>query len=428
MGQERKLLLIALRNPFLDNDRVMPPLGVMSLHSLLIHHGINSELEIDFKTDQMESYKEFTHFGISCMTPEKEAAYDLLRKIKAKYPDKKVIIGGPHPQRYLQDCEKEPFDHIVLGDGEKALLAIMNATESRKADRILSMPVTEEEMNTYPLPYRGKEFLSQYRFMIQGVPASTVLTSKGCPMACAFCEDAGTKVRYYSPRFVGDQIPQIKEAGFKGVMFFDDLFAISIKRLSALAEEIVKHDVVYRCFGHAKIMTDEMAKLLADTGCIEIGYGAESGSQKILDVVNKRTTVRQNYDFVEICNRHGIKVKAFVIVGLPGESRETVEETRKFLEFLMSGTFLNRMGQRVTNDFDVTVYFPYKGTKIRDSIDAGKSDYDLSLTCETETMLGVYKGKNGSSDVAVRTGALTAEDIQTIQKGLLTEFKGRVIS
>jgi anaerobic magnesium-protoporphyrin IX monomethyl ester cyclase len=413
---DKKLLLISLRDPFLDSDRVMPPVGVMSLQSYMTSLGIDSMLENNFDLDNTDKYDEYTHFGISCMTPQKVQAYEILHTVKNKLNNKIVILGGPHAKYYLQDCIKEPFDFIVIGDGEFALRDIMFGLAK---DRVLDIPVSQDEMNKMPPPYRDPSFLTQYNFSIQGINSSTILTAKGCPMKCTFCEDAGTKVKLYTPDNISKHIEDVKKAGFEGVMFFDDIFAISKKRVRDLSEVIAPSNLIYRCFGHAKSMDDEMARMLSDSGCIETGFGAESGSQVILNVVGKGTTVEQNMRYVETCNKFGIKVKAFVIVGLPGETLDTVNETKKFIEFLLSNKFTNRFGHQVTNDFDTTIYFPYKGTKIRDSIDAGFNEFDLHFTTNPDDMSGFYKGKGGSAEAAVRTSGLDGEDIVKIQHDIL---------
>ena len=420
----KKFLLVSLRDPFMDSDRVMPPLGVMALQSYLLSLGIDSTIENNFDLANTEKYSEYTHIAISCMTPQKIEAYNILRAIKSMDKSKKVIIGGPHANYYLEDCIKEPFDFIVVGDGEYALKTIV---EDKANERILNIPITEEEMNKLPLPYRDPNFLKEYNFTIQGINSSTILTAKGCPMKCAFCEDAGTKVRLYYPDNIDKQISDVRNAGFEGIMFYDDIFAISKKRVNELSNVIGKYNIVYRAFGHAKSMDNEMASMLSNSGCIEMGFGAESGSQKILDIINKKTKVEENIRFVEICNKHNIKVKAFIIVGLPGEDLSSINETKKFLDFLTSNKFINKFGKEITNDFDITIYFPYKGTAIRDSIDKNNKDFDIYFTRNPDEMLGFYKGINGAAENVVRTSKLSSEEINKIQKELLNEYKKRVI-
>lgn len=387
--------------------------------------GINSVIENNFDLEDLGKYTDCDYFGISCMTPQKVQAYEILHKLKRRYPQKPVILGGPHAKYYLQDCLKQPFDYIVVGDGEFALRNILEGKE--KKGKVIEIPISQEEMNKLPTPYREQSFLNQYNFFIQGLRASTILTAKGCPNSCAFCEDAGTKVKFYSPENIKVQIRDVKKAGYEAVMFFDDIFAISKKRVKELSEVIIPENIYYRCFGHANSMNKEMAQLLSDSGCIETGFGAESGSQKILNTIGKRTTIAQNKTYIETCNEFGIKVKAFIILGLPGENKNTIEETRQFLEFLTSNKFTNKLGKEITNDFDLTIYFPYKGTKIRDYIDSGKNEFDLFFTTNPDDMSGFYKGKGGSAEVTVRTSELSSEDIVKIQKELYIEYKKKVI-
>ena len=92
-------------------------------------------------------------------------------------------------------------------------------------------------------------------------------------------------------------------------MFFDDLFCINTKRVKKLTEVIKPFNIKFRCFAHARNFTEKMAEMLSDAGCVEIGYGAESMSQGVLDSINKRTTVQQNYDLIKIAHKYGIRVK-----------------------------------------------------------------------------------------------------------------------
>lgn len=419
-----KLLLVSLRDAYMDSDRVMPPLGVMALQSYMLGCGIDSTIENNFDLKNVNKYREFTHIGISCMTPQKKQACEILHTVKKHCPEKIVFIGGPHANFYLQECLIEPFDHIVIGDGELALEQIIRGKTS---ERIVKIPVSEEEMNRFPLPYREPSFLNQYEFPIHGFKATTILTAKGCPMNCAFCEHAGTKTKLYNSENVGRQIDQAKAAGFDAIMFFDDIFCLSKKRVKELSQEIVKRDMPYRCFAHARTMTAEIADILTNTGCVEIGFGTESGSQKILNNINKKTTVRQNMDLVEICNERNIKVKAFLMLGLPGETRETVAETADFLDFLMSKSFVNHVGQISSNDFDLGIYFPYKGTAIRDAIDNCHNTYDLFLDHNPDQYQGVYKGKHGAAEAIVRTSSLSSEEIASLKDSLYHKFKSKVI-
>jgi hypothetical protein len=150
-----------------------------------------------------------------------------------------------------------------------------------------------------------------------------------------------------------------------------------------------------------------LAKLLADTGCVEIAFGHESGSQRILDRVDKRTTVEQNYRSVEYAKKHSIRVKSFLMLGLPGEDAESVADTEKFIRD--SGI----------DDFQLSVYFPYKGTAIRDEIDRGVAQ-DIFMVSDG---LGAYGQRGGSTEATVATPEFTAEKLLKIRDAIVTKYK-----
>jgi len=360
---------------------------------------------------------------ISCMTPQGQQAYRICRKLKQRYPGIIVMIGGPHPTHYLDECRNHPFDIIVTGDGERVFEELLTggcnrfSPESTPEQLIFHDELTEAEMNSYPIPYRGKSYIDSYNYYLNGIKATTLVNSRGCPMKCGFCESAGTKVKWYSVEHFKAEIKSIADLGIKAVMIFDDLFALSVNKTKPYLDVLKGYDMKFRCFGHAKTMTPEFANLLYDSGCVEIGFGAESASQEILDVVNKKTTVEQMHDFVVYVIGFGIRVKAFFMIGLPGETEESARETINFIKKY-------REEYPDMFDFDLTVFFPYKGTTIGD-ISRNGGGYDIqprkgmNWADIDSNGLGAYKQKQGASDIVTETSGLTGERIGELQKETL---------
>jgi radical SAM superfamily enzyme YgiQ (UPF0313 family) len=174
--------------------------------------------------------------------------------------------------------------------------------------------MTEKEMNTYPVPFRPYSH-RQYDYRLNGTKTTTLVNSRGCPMACGFCESGKTKPRWFSVEHFEDEIRSIIRQDFRGVMIYDDLFALNEAKVKPYLEILKKYHMVFRCFGHAKTMTPELAATLYNAGCIEICFGAESADQGILDTINKRTSVEQMHGFVETVVSAGMRVKAFFILG-----------------------------------------------------------------------------------------------------------------
>jgi hypothetical protein len=155
-----------------------------------------------------------------------------------------------------------------------------------------------------------------------------------------------------------------------------------------------------------------MARLLAATGCHEIAFGAESGSQTILDAVRKRCTVKQNYDTVAFAKKHGLIVKAFILLGLPGETWETLQETEAF------------MRNAGCDDFQCVVYMPFKGTQIRQAIDSGRViDLQVVPHGADGEVTGAYAVSGGNSAYEVRTAGLTADDLHAFRDYLVAKYR-----
>lgn len=407
-----RLLLMSCRSSFLDNDKVYPPLALLYLKSYVELHAKNVIVDLmdNYDLSKPEIFEPYDYIGISIMTPQREEAVKIMKTIKKNYPLKCVIAGGPHVEHYFEDMisSKLQFDHYVTLDGEKSLVRILNG----ETDKILTNSLTKKDIEEAPRPDRtsrkAKKLLTNYNYNLGGRKATTMMMARGCPLGCKFCEESGKIVRWSSFENICKELDDIKALGYGAVYIFDDLFAMSIERLRPIVEELKKRDLIYRCNGHAKFMTDEMAFLLAETGCYEIMFGAESGSQKILDIVGKRTTVEQNYAFVKLCRKYGIICKAFLMLGLPGESHETIAETERFIQ------------ESGLDDFQLSIFYPFAGTKLRKLMDEKDSGIDLFYSGEG---LGAFGQKGGSSEGGVYTSFLTADEIVEERNRIVKRYK-----
>ncbi|MGV3517699.1 B12-binding domain-containing radical SAM protein [Luteitalea sp.] len=357
--------------------------------------------------------------AISVMTPQRLEALAMSRAIKARWPEKRVVWGGPHVKHYHQDlCRERSIDYRVTHDGEVplALIAAGRATTST-----LTSLLTRAEIMAAPRPDRTSPdcvaVLREHRYEIDGRPATTMLTARGCPELCTFCEEAGTNVRWSSVNNIREEVGDIRQLGYRAVYLFDDLFAIAPKAMRPVCDVLASQDMKYRCNVQARYFTrcgDEVARLLADSGCVEVAFGAESGSQAILDRIQKRCTVAQNYLTVKLAKERGLRVKAFILLGLPGETQETLRETEAFI----AGSGID--------DFQCAVYMPYRGTKIRQDIEAGVSSDIMLLPLGADgDVSGAYGVKGGQTSYEVRTRALSAEALAQFRDYLVMRYRPR---
>ena len=408
------IILMSCRSPFLDDAKIYAPMANMYLKSYMNKYKphVNVVLGDDsYDLEHPEKFESFDAIGISIMTPQREEALNLLKIIKSKYPKKTVIAGGPHCKYYFKEIENEPWDYIVPLDGERAIIQIIDGGKQR----IISDIMSKQDINEQPRPDRSSEtairMLNNYHYTINGRNAATMMTARGCPEQCTFCEEAMSVVKWSNQENLEAEMNDIKNLGYGGVYIFDDLFAIAMPKVKPICRALSRRDLIYRCNGQVRYFTkwgDEFAKLLSSTGCYEIAFGFESGNQTILDNVKKRTTVEMNYKATEYAKMQGLRVKAFLMIGLPGETMETIADTEKFIA--TSGI----------DDFQLSIFYPYKGTAIRDAIDKGQNSVDLMFIGEG---LGAYGQKGGSTESVIRTSCLSAEQLLTERDRIVKKYK-----
>ena len=369
--------MITPPSPFLDDDKVFPQLGPLYVKKFVEE---NSEHEVDVFHGVPSDFDGYDVVGFSCTTPQFQGALDMVQE------DKILVIGGSHPSHYPVE---KPFDHSIVGDGNDIFLNLLNDGITKKTFCNTWSGCLDDKNSR---PHRDESLLD-YVYYLDGHRTTTIMTARGCPNNCAFCEDAGSTLRLKDPEVVGSEMDECKELGFDAIMFFDDLFCLNNRRVKVLCDVIKPRKMPFRCFAHASNFNKEMARMLADAGCVEIGYGAESMTQSILDSVNKNTTVKQNWDIIEIAHEAGIKVKAFLMIGLPGESDLSCNNLLEFVE------------ESGVDDFDLSIFYPYKGTTIRRQL----KRFDLNVN-EGDS-IGFYKGVGGNAECVVSTSELSSSDI-----------------
>ena len=451
----KRILLITPESTFMDSDRVFPHLGILYLVAIAENLDFHTEFIRNnkpegagvFYTDEFDYtdikyYASFDIVGISCTTPQAPLAYYIKDLIKKADPTIKIIIGGPHARYYAPECVSQNFDLVCTDDGERIFAEILLEVYDWNI-KIISDDLTTEEMNNYPVPKRDKEYINRYTYLMRGMPATTIVNSRGCPMQCTFCESSSTKCRWFTVGHFQKEINDILRIGIKGVMIFDDIFATNPRILDPYLRILRWHHenegLIFRCFGHAHIIAKykDLPKRLAQAGCVEMGFGAESANQNILNTIRKKTKVSEMHNLVEQTIQNGINVKAFFMIGLPGETNESVNDTYNFIK-LYKKKYPNNFG------FDLTVFFPYKGTRIGNIMrSVSYKQVDLRLLKghtwnEIDSgFYGAYKQKQGESDIIVESydwknniTLLPAIDLNNWKKKIMTlndRYKNEIV-
>lgn len=222
----------------------------------------------------------------------------------------------------------------------------------------------------------------------------------------------GNRVRLRSADNIIKEAKEIKEKhGIDAVQFYDDTFTVSRKRVLEICKGLKELETTWRCFVHANTVNRQLLKTMYDSGCVEIGMGVESGSDKILRTVNKQINLNKAIEICGICHNIGLRIKTFLMIGLPGEDETTVLKTIKFLELAKP------------DDFDYTIYTPFPNTKIWNE----KEKFDIKFDKENLSYSKMfYKGKSGQYACQVSTLGLTSERIETLRDYVDVEIRRQI--
>lgn len=381
------MLLIVPRCNFLVSDRVMPPLGAMTIKAAATEHHI----DICDDDSYLEKAPNYDIIGVSCTTPQYKSAIEIAKSIKNKV-NIKIVIGGPHTTHNHNDID-QIFDYVFVGDSELTINQFLNSPTDRI---VFGKKIHTGDWGNIPVTWRDKKFLAKYNYNIKDVPATTMITGKDCPMGCGFCEHAKSGISLKPLSIINQELADINDCGYRSIMFYDDIFAINKQRVFDLCSIIKPYNFIFRCFVHASTFDDEMAKTLYDAGCRIICWGAESCDERILKNVGKSIRPDDNYRVARTILNNNMDAVAFCMIGLPGEDYRSISATE---DFIASFSTANRFS------FDYTIFYPYKGTYIwqhRDQFDIKIDNHDT---------IGYYKGLHGESECCISTSTLSSDDI-----------------
>tara|TARA_Y100000022_G_scaffold198601_1_gene209240 strand:- start:3156 stop:4505 length:1350 start_codon:yes stop_codon:yes gene_type:complete len=303
-----------------------------------------------------ESYKSFfnyletlknkiEYFLIESATPSWEHDYNLIKTIKEKYPKLKIIVAGPISTSD-QIWDSKIIHAVLKGEYEKNVMKILNGKEGLQEHDLLTL----DEMNNSPYPYYDKNIFDKYFDgnpipMNELSPQAHILTSRGCPFKCIFCvwpaamtgndPDGENKrsVRQYKPEYIEGFLDEItKKFKFEAIYLDDDTFNIGNKHTENISKIVGKYKIPWFAMCRADTCRKETWKLMKDNGCQGVKIGIESGSQYVVDkIVNKHLDLKYTQQTVSHLRDMGLSVHGTFTYGLPGETKEQMLETKKFI-------------------------------------------------------------------------------------------------
>lgn len=471
---------------------VFPPLGLWWLWSVLEREGHEVSF-IDMSEGGLEPKdisSGFDAYLVSGTSPQGRE----IRKLGLEFHKRGVpaILGGPHATNYPRNCRKY-YPVVVRREGERGILKAIEKIRNRSSEILTDQELVRcterdplavkkylqgiveepfvEDLGSIPIPNRS--YAHHYHYHLADKDGTkrrgtTMFTSRGCPKRCDFCDSPNLwsrVVRYTPLSRLTEEFHQIKELGFEAIQFYDDILPINPRRVKEMCIKLKELGLIWRCFCRVDIISKHGGKdylqFMHDHGLREVLIGAESGSQQILNNIHKETTVEQNAQVLEWCDQAGIRCKLSFIVGLPGETHETLNETRHFIR-----KNLIEANRRMAHKVDLCSYIPMAGTPIYKAVMRQKddgadvdeefdsygyhpgenfTDFDVQWNVdaalmdnffyEPESLNGAigpdeifYKGRLGAVRQIVATSKLTREDLQRARDDLEAEVRAAGIS
>lgn len=376
-----------------EETGLYPPLGLMYIAS---YAEKNTDYEIEILDTQAErmSYDTIARY-IKLKMPEivgiQTTSFTFIdviltaRIVKKIDKNIKIVLGGPHVNIYPEETILNPeIDFLVLGEGEYVFTELINAIAQRKDLGKIGGIVYKkngEIINTgqqglinnldlLPFPSRHLvPYKKYYSVLAKDTPITTMMTSRGCPYKCIFCDrpHLGKVFRFRSAENVVNEMEECVKLGIKEFFLYDDTFTINRKRVIDICDEIVRRNlkIAWDIRTRVDTMDKNSLKKLKLAGCERIHYGVEAGTQKILNVLKKGITIQQVENAFKWTKEEGITTLAYFMIGNPTETKEQIITT------------IN-LAKKIKPDFvHISITTPFPATELyREGLKSGILKYD----------------------------------------------------
>lgn len=355
---------ILLLSPLIARTKVDPPVGLCYLQSYLDSKGYTeSKIFHTYKSyDEVKSF--ITEYkpdvvGISCLTVHRGSSFKLAKLAKEINPNIKVVFGGCHSTfMWKQIMENFDFvDYIVIGEGEITFYELVRAIDKKLPTKDIKGIVYKEDGKTIrtedrpfienldDLPFPSWRDVDFNDFAIPDPPMhhfrerkASIVTSRGCVFNCGFCSTTHFWTRRWRARSAKNVVDEIewlvKEHNVRFFSVSDDIFALDIDRVIDICKGIIERKLDVKWYAETRVdrMSKEMFEWMKKAGCFLVQFGVESGSDKMLNNINKGVTSKQVAYAIKCAKEAGLKTDMLLMVGNIGETDETVDETIKLID------------------------------------------------------------------------------------------------
>ncbi len=364
--------------------RPYPPLGLLYLSAFLKAKGFAvTVLDTTFLT------REAAFSRIEQLQPKVVGVYgnlmtraNVLQMIQAcKRSGATVVLGGPEPSNYADEYLRFGADVIVVGEGEDTLAELLPKLLDGKSEALADVQgiiyrdasgevvrtptrALRPDLDSLPFPDRSAIDLRQYLQVWRehhGVGSVSLICARGCPYTCTWCSHSvfGFTHRRRSPANVAEEVERVVADYQPDMLWYaDDVFTIHHRWLFQYAGELKRRGVrlPFECISREDRLDEDVIKLLAEMGCFRVWIGSESGSQRVLDAMQRRTDAARVRQVTRLLQRYGIQAGMFIMLGYEGETEDDLAATAEHLKEANPDIFLT------------TVAYPIKGTAYYDAV------------------------------------------------------------
>jgi len=337
----------------------------------------------------------FNYLSKMCLSRMRDAAFTMIQMAKARGCI--VIVCGADATDHYTDYLARGADFVLLGEGEETLGELLDQLEGKKeAGEIIGLVSRDStrairrpditNLDALPFPAWDLVDIEKYRSIWMkrhGYFSMNMVTTRGCPYHCNWCAKPiwGQRYNSRSPENVVAEMKWIKDTYRPDhIWFADDILGLKPRWLEKFSDLIIDNDSVipFKCLQRADLVTEKVAAALARAGCKTVWIGAESGSQKILDAMEKGDQVEDIYQASRLLRSQGIEVGFFLQFGYPGETWEDIQLT------------LQMVRDCAPDDIGISVSYPLPGTKFYESVKLELGEKQNWVDSEDLAML--YRG------------------------------------
>jgi radical SAM superfamily enzyme YgiQ (UPF0313 family) len=321
--------------------------------------------------------------GLSTTNLEFNEVVKINKAIKKIDKDIFIIVGGSQPTYRAKDFLNNGFDFICIGEGEKTILEFVQEIQNKTFNwkkinglvwkdgnkYIFNPPrqlMTEIEMNEIKSLSFDKidpRYFDINLGIIRGLPVkgALLLSTRGCPFNCSYCGCNlifGRKLRFKTMKNIEAEIKYLKQKyDIEGIWIVDDTFTISEKHILGVCKILKKYGIIWGCQSRVDTINEKIIRIMKQSGCVQVDFGVESGSQRILDeIIFKRTNIPQIIKAFELAKKYKLRTLANFMLGLPTETYEDLEKTKKLAEKIKADVYL------------FSIATPLPGTKLYEMI------------------------------------------------------------